>query len=283
MKVVRTYATSANIGPGFDCLGICFDIYNEYAFEKSSKYELVGFHKNYSKPKYNLIISAYEKVFDIKNKKLEYIKLTEVVKNIPNSRGLGSSASCIVAGILIANEILGNILDKDEIFQIASSIEGHPDNVAPLIFGGFTCSFMDEKYHTVKLNVSGNLKFKVLIPPFELKTSLARSVLPTNIQIKDAVFNISHAIGMIKGIEDGNMELIKISKKDVLHEPYRYQLIKGSKEVITLAEQNNAVCMISGAGSTLLMISDKTLDITYQDWKVVDVNISNIGAYIYEK
>ena len=142
---------------------------------------------------------------------------------------------------------------------------------------------MDEKYHTVKLNVSGNLKFKVLIPPFELKTSLARSVLPTNIQIKDAVFNISHAIGMIKGIEDGNMELIKISKKDVLHEPYRYQLIKGSNEVITLAEQNNAVCMISGAGSTLLMISDKTLDITYQDWKVVDVNISNIGAYIYEK
>ena len=283
MKVVRTYATSANIGPGFDCLGICFDIYNEYAFEKISKYELVGFHKNYSKPKYNLIISAYEKVFDIKNKKLEYIKLTEVVKNIPNSRGLGSSASCIVAGILIANEILGNILDKDEIFQIASSIEGHPDNVAPLIFGGFTCSFMDEKYHTVKLNVSGNLKFKVLIPPFELKTSLARSVLPTNIQIKDAVFNISHAIGMIKGIEDGNMELIKISKKDVLHEPYRYQLIKGSNEVITLAEQNNAVCMISGAGSTLLMISDKTLDITYQDWKVVDVNISNIGAYIYEK
>ena len=283
MKIVRTYATSANIGPGFDCLGICFDIYNEYAFEKSSKYELVGFHKNYSKPKYNLIISAYEKVFDIKNKKLEYIKLTEVVKNIPNSRGLGSSASCIVAGILIANEILGNILDKDEIFQIASSIEGHPDNVAPLIFGGFTCSFMDEKYHTVKLNVSGNLKFKVLIPPFELKTSLARSVLPTNIQIKDAVFNISYAIGMIKGIEDGNMELIKISKKDVLHEPYRYQLIKGSNEVITLAEQNNAVCMISGAGSTLLMISDKTLDITYQDWKVVDVNISNIGAYIYEK
>ena len=88
---------------------------------------------------------------------------------------------------------------------------------------------------------------------------------------------------MIKGIEDGNMELIKISKKDVLHEPYRYQLIKGSNEVITLAEQNNAVCMISGAGSTLLMISDKTLDITYQDWKVVDVNISNIGAYIYEK
>lgn len=283
MKIVRTYATSANLGPGFDCLGICFDIYNEYAFEKSDKYELLGFDKAFLNPKNNLIIYAYEKVFEIKNKKLEYIKLTEVVKNIPNSRGLGSSASCIVAGILIADAILNNILDKDEIFQIASSIEGHPDNVAPLIFGGFTCSFMDEKYHTVKLNVNERLKFKVLISPFELKTSLARSVLPTSIQIKDAVFNMSHAIGMIKGIELGDMELIKISKKDVLHEPYRYQLIKGSNDVIALAEQNNAVCMISGAGSTLLIISNKVLDITYQDWKVVDVDISNIGAYIYEK
>ena len=244
---------------------------------------MIGFDKDFLEPKNNLIIYAYEKVFEIKNKKLEYIKLTEVVKNIPNSRGLGSSASCIVAGILIADEILNNILDKDEIFQIASSIEGHPDNVAPLIFGGFTCSFMDEKYHTVKLNVNERLKFKVLIPPFELKTSLARSVLPTSIQIKDAVFNMSHAIGMIKGIELGDMELIKISKKDVLHEPYRYQLIKGSNDVIALAEQNNAVCMISGAGSTLLIISNKVLDITYQDWKVVDVDISNIGAYIYEK
>ena len=283
MKIVRTYATSANLGPGFDCLGICFDIYNEYTFEKSDKYELLGFDKDFLNPKNNLIIYAYEKVFEVKNKKLEYIKLTEVVKNIPNSRGLGSSASCIVAGILIADAVLNNILDKDEIFQIASSIEGHPDNVAPLIFGGFTCSFMDEKYYTVKLNVNENLKFKVLIPPFELKTSLARSVLPKSIQIKDAVFNMSHAIGMIQGIEKGDMELIKISKKDVLHEPYRYQLIKGSSDVIELAIQNSAVCMISGAGSTLLMISDKVIDITYQDWKVVDVNISNIGAYIYEK
>lgn len=283
MKIVRTYATSANLGPGFDCLGICFDIYNEYAFEKSDSYELLGFDSDFLDPKNNLIITSYEKVFSIKNKKLEYIKLTEVVKNIPNSRGLGSSASCIVVGILIANDILNNILDKDEIFQIASSIEGHPDNVAPLIFGGFTCSFMDDKYYTVKLDVNDKLKFKVLIPSFELKTSVARSALPKNIQIKDAVFNISHAIGMIKGIEKGDMDLIKVSKKDVLHEPYRYPLIKGSSDVINLAKEKNAVCMISGAGSTLLVISDKEIDITYQDWKVVDVNISNIGAYIYER
>ena len=283
MKIVRTYATSANLGPGFDCLGICFDIYNEYAFEKSNEYELSGFDSEFLIPSNNLIITSYEKVFELKNKKLEYIKLIEQTKLIPNSRGLGSSASCIVAGILIANDILDNILSQDEIFQIASSIEGHPDNVAPLIYGGFTCSFKDDKYYTIKLDVSSNLKFKVCIPPFELKTSLARSVLPKSIEIKDAVYNISHSIGMIKAIEKGDIDLIKICKKDVLHEPYRYPLINGSSDVIDLADKENAVCMISGAGSTLLLISDKVLDFKYNDWDIKDVNISNIGAYVYAK
>ena len=283
MKIVRTYATSANLGPGFDCLGICFDIYNEYAFEKSDKYELVGFDEEFLNPTNNLIITSYEKVFELKNKKLEYIKLIEQTKLIPNSRGLGSSASCIVAGILIANNVLNNILSQDEIFQIASSIEGHPDNVAPLIYGGFTCSFKDDKYYTIKLDVNSNLKFKVCIPPFELKTSLARSVLPKSIEIKDAVYNISHSIGMVKAIEKGDINLIRVCKKDVLHEPYRYPLINGSSDVISIADKENAVCMISGAGSTLLIISDKVLDINYSDWDIKDVNISNIGAYIYEK
>ena len=283
MKIVRTYATSANLGPGFDCLGICFDIYNEYAFEKSNEYELSGFDSEFLIPSNNLIITSYEKVFELKNKKLEYIKLIEQTKLIPNSRGLGSSASCIVAGILIANDILDNILSQDEIFQIASSIEGHPDNVAPLIFGGFTCSFKENDEFLKVQFVSSNLKFKVCIPPFELKTSLARSVLPKSIEIKDAVYNISHSIGMIKAIEKGDIDLIKICKKDVLHEPYRYPLINGSSDVIDLADKENAVCMISGAGSTLLLISDKVLDFKYNDWDIKDVNISNIGAYVYAK
>ena len=139
MKIVRTFATSANVGPGFDTLGICFDLYNEYEYSISSKYIIKEFKEKYCNPNRNLIIKSYEEVFKRLNKELIYITLKQVKQDIPTSRGLGSSASCIVSGILIANDILGNPLSKDEIFQIASDIEGHPDNVAPLIYGGFTC------------------------------------------------------------------------------------------------------------------------------------------------
>jgi len=285
MKVVRTFSTSANIGPGFDCLGICFDLYNEYSFEVNNKYVLEGFDDKYSNPEYNLIIQSYEKVFNKLNKKLIYVKLNQITQNIPTSRGLGSSASCIVSGIMIANDVLNNILSKDEIFQIASEMEGHPDNVAPLIYGGFTCSFKDEKYIKVELNINSNYNFLVCIPPFELSTALARSVLPKEILVKDAVFNMSHLVAMIKALENGDMELLKRGKKDLIHEPYRYKLIKDSDVVIDYANKNNTVCLISGAGSTLLLISKNKLDKIEQlsDWRFEEVKVNNKGAYIYEK
>ena len=159
MKVVRTFSTSANLGPGFDCFGICFDLYNDYSFEESDEYELINFAPKYSIPNNNLIINSYEKVFEVLNQNLKYIKLVQLEQNIPTSRGLGSSASCIVCGIMIANEVLGYPLSKEDIFQLASSIEGHPDNVAPLIFGGLTCSFKDEKYYKVDLKINDKFKF----------------------------------------------------------------------------------------------------------------------------
>ena len=180
MKIIRTFATTANIGPGFDAFGLCLDLYNDYSFEISSKYIIEGFDERFSDPKNNLIIQSYEKVFEVLNEPIIPIKLVELVQSIPTSRGLGSSASCILAGVLIANDILhnGNALSDDLIFQIASSIEGHPDNIAPLLFGGLTCSFKNDKYYTVKSEVSNRLKFTLCIPAFELKTADARKVLP---------------------------------------------------------------------------------------------------------
>ena len=107
MKVVRTFSTSANLGPGFDTLGICFNVYNEYYFYKNDKYDLVGYDEQYQSEKSNLIISSYEYVFKKLNKQIVYLYLEQLTQNIPNSRGLGSSASCIVAGVMIANDILG--------------------------------------------------------------------------------------------------------------------------------------------------------------------------------
>lgn len=285
MKVVRTFSTSANIGPGFDCLGICFDLFNDYSFEVSDEYLLTGFDNKYLDPSKNLIIKSYEEVFKKLNKDLVYIKLNQIAQNIPTSRGLGSSASCIVSGIMIANEVLNNILSKDEVFQIASELEGHPDNVAPLIYGGFTCSFKDDEYIKVELNVNQAYNFMVCIPPFELSTALARSVLPKEISVKNAVFNMSHLVAMIKALENGDMELLKRGKQDLIHEPYRYKLIKDSDVVIDYANKNNAVCLISGAGSTLLLISkDKINKIDcLNDWRFEEVKVNYKGAYVYEK
>ncbi len=280
MKVVRTYATSANLGPGFDTLGVCLDLYNEYLFEEQEEYELINFDEKFKTN--NLIIQSYEKVFEYVNELPRKIKLTESVINIPPARGLGSSASCIIAGILIANEILGNRLSIDEIFQLASSIEGHPDNVAAGIYGGLTCSFEEEQYYTVKYDINDSFNFYVCIPPFELKTIDARIVLPKMISMKEAVSNISHTASLLKAFETGNFDLLKISQKDYLHEPYRYPLIKG---VDGLKENlsEDTISMISGAGPTILLISKNELNISYLDWKIIPVKVNYQGAYIYEK
>jgi homoserine kinase len=283
MKIVRTYATSANLGPGFDAFGICLNLYNEYAFEVSNKYEINEFNEKYKNPENNLIIKSYEKVFNILNKKVIPIKLTELEHNIPTSRGLGSSASCIVSGVMIANNILGDILSIDDVFQIASDIEGHPDNVAPLIFGGLTCSFKNDKYYTVKCSPSNDFIYTVCIPSFELKTSVARSVLPENVKMADAVSNISHSVALIKALELGNMELLKQANIDKLHQDYRFPLINDSAYFINYAKNNPATCMISGAGPTILLISKESLNISYKDWKIIEQKVNNKGAYIYER
>lgn len=283
MKVVRTFATSANLGPGFDTLGICFNIYNEYSFEQSDAFLLEGFEDEFIDPNNNLIIQSYLKVFKKLNKEIINIKLKQLVQNIPTSRGLGSSASCIVAGVLIANDILGNILSTDEIFQIASSIEGHPDNVAPLIFGGMTCSFKNDIFKTIKFNISEIFNFTVCIPPFKLSTAKARSVLPKEVKMEEAVSNISHSIALIKALEIGNMDLLLDANIDKLHQNYRFPLINNSEYFINFAKENNIACMISGAGPTILLISDKKVNITYDDWKTFEVELNNQGAYIYEK
>lgn len=283
MKIIRTYATSANLGPGFDCFGICLNLYNEYAFEKSDAYEIKEFNEKFNTPFNNLIIKSYEEVFKRLNKNIIPIKLIEQVHNIPSSRGLGSSASCIVSGVMIANDVLGNVLSVDDVFQIASSIEGHPDNVAPLIFGGLTCSFKNDVFHTIKFRCDENYRFTVCIPSFELKTSVARSVLPKSISMADAVSNISHSVALIKALESGDMELLKVANIDKLHETYRLPLINGADYFKTFAKNNNATCMISGAGPTILLISKDSLNISLDDWKIIEQCVNNQGAYIYEK
>lgn len=285
MKIVRTFATSANIGPGFDTLGICYNVYNEYSFRISKSFYLENFKPEYSYPDSNLIIDSYKKTFEILNKELIKITLKEEIQNIPESRGMGSSASCIVAGVLIANEVLGNVLSKDEIFNIAASLEGHPDNVAPLIFGGFTSSYKSDKFYTNHLKVNSDYKFLLLVPPFKLSTKKAREVLPKQVDMHVATSNIANTISTIYALENGDIDHLIRANNDLLHEPYRLSLIENADIIKKIAKENNASAYISGAGPTMLVISKNDISnkFEFENWKKISVNINNKGAYVYEK
>ena len=250
-------ATSANVGPGFDCFGLAYSFYNEYKIEKSDKMLIEGCDPAFTK-KDNIFNVAFNETMKKLKKKGSFHVYYKPA--IPSSRGLGSSASVIVAGCKTANILYGGIkkLSDDEIFQIASKIEGHPDNVAPAIFGGLTAStkLNSGKFFHKKYKVSKKLHFTVLIPNFKTSTEMARKLLPRNYKKEEAVAMLSHSVLMIEALQSGNFDLLKTVCKDYIHEPYRKKLIKDYDYIKKTVEKNgDAVLLISGSGPTLLVIS----------------------------
>lgn len=282
MIKVKVPATSANLGPGFDVLGLAIDRYNIFTFVESAE----------SKEE-NLIYKSYRRVFEYLGKPLIPVKI-QVNDNIPIARGLGSSAACIVGGIMGANEILGKPLDKEDILKLATEIEGHPDNVAPAIYGGLVVSVMEgDKIHIAKLPIKNKLSFIALVPNFELSTSKAREVLPKRIDFKDGIYNVSRVSILLTALATGDSGLIKLGLQDKFHQPYRGKLIEGFDEIISAVNQKGALgCYLSGAGPTIMCIGpgeDNRLikDIQeyvkdeYPAWEVFVHKVDNIGALSY--
>ena len=260
-------ATSANLGIGFDCLGIALSLYDYFEIEESDKFILNGFIDNNVKD--NLFVKAYKKACRYKKDKASPLKVN-LKADVPISRGLGSSSCMIVGGIFAYNILHNNCLSKKEILELATAIEGHPDNVAPCIYGGL-CVSSDNK--TTLLKVSNKWHFGIWIPSYEVKTSEARKVLPTTYSREDVVSNVANAIKGIKALETFDLDNISSLNKDKIHEPYRKALIKDFKKYEKLAYQNGAKAfLISGSGSTCLSISDKDLlideSINYRNVKV---------------
>ncbi|MCR5647334.1 MAG: homoserine kinase [Acholeplasmatales bacterium] len=252
---VKVNATSANLCVGFDVLGLALDIQNVFTFEKSNDFEFYGFEEKYCNKEHNLVYDSYVKLFEKVNKKPIPVKIG-FSGDIPVSRGLGSSSSLIVGGVFAANHILGNPLSINECFDICASIEGHPDNVAPAIYGGLVASYkIEDKYYPNLYKVSDKLKFITIIPPFELSTEMARGVLPHELPYKDIVNNLSRIVNIPRAFNDGDLELINNLFNDKLHEPYRGKLIKGFNEVKELCNSKNVALCISGSGSTMLAIA----------------------------
>lgn len=252
---IKVPATCANIGPGFDTMGIALNIYNEFKVEKSKKLDFGNVPKEFASKK-NLFYIAYKKTCKVLKKDSNFT--LNIVDNIPISRGLGSSASLIVAGALAANKLNGNKLSKDEIFQICCEIEGHPDNVSAALYGGLCACISDnKKYICGKFNIGRKLNFTVIIPDYRLSTTASRKVLPKKYDRADSVFNISRSIYMACGLKNENMDLIKLGAHDKIHEPYRKKLIKNFDKLKNICEKHGAAFVLSGAGPTCIAISNK--------------------------
>lgn len=296
MITVKIPATSANIGAGFDSLGLAVTLYNELHIEESEQ-TLIRSLDGVDIPmdESNLVWTTMKHLFELCGKKLYGVRIGQV-NRIPLSRGLGSSSACIVGGMLGANQLMGGVLSKQDLIDLAATIEGHPDNTTPALMGGFVAAVFDGKHvHFVRQELHTDLKFAALIPDFELKTSLARSVLPKVIGHKDAVFNLSRAALMSASLTTGSYHNLRIAADDRLHQNYRIPLISGAQEAMRMLDEEGAYCTyVSGAGSTLMSICPgedadfyfrmrKRLDGTgYENWKIVMLDADNIGAICVE-
>ena len=258
MIQVKIPATSANLGPGFDTLGLALDLYNIFIFrEKSKGIEISGFDPKYDFDN-NLVYSSMLRTFEKIDFYPQGISI-EAKINIPISRGLGSSAACILGGVLGANALAGEPLSKEEVFKLAVEIEGHPDNIAPALFGGLVTSIMEDgEVFYNKIEIHKGIKYVAIIPDFTLSTKAAREVLPRQISYKDGVYNTGRVALLISALSNGRFDLLKYGFKDKLHQPYRSELIKGFDEIISLSYDLNALgAYLSGAGPTIMVLIDE--------------------------
>ena len=261
MIKVRVPATSANLGVGYDCMGLALDDYATVTFEVIAHgLEILGCEEAYCNED-NLFYQAFLEGLKYMNETVPGIRIT-VDTDIPYARGLGSSATCIVAGLAGANALFQNRMNRYELFDLATRMEGHPDNIAPAIFGGLCVSFMEEgNPNMIRYGVKRDLQFVTMIPDYEVSTKSAREVLPNNMSYAQAVYQMGRCAALAKAIEIGNAMIMKRACKDQMQEPYRKELIPEYADVNKLCEDAGMITMyISGSGSTMIALTQEEVD-----------------------
>lgn len=260
MMRLRAPATSANLGPGFDALGLALSLYDRFEAEEADRLEISGCPPGLAGPD-NLFARAYRRGIEELGRPFRGLSL-RIEAEIPIARGLGSSAACIAAGLLAASRLSGKgdtrwgELGRDRLLSLAAELEGHPDNVVPALLGGFCASVVEGgRVEAVRAEPGPGLAFHALVPPFELSTSLARAALPASLPFKDAVFNVGRAALVTAAFLSGDYGKLKCACVDRLHEPYRAPLVAGFGELVAGARAAGALAVfLSGAGPTVMAL-----------------------------
>lgn len=259
---VKVPASTANLGPGFDSLGMALSLYAWIEMSESRSGETVfRFYgdgmEGLPSDKSNLLYKVAQLVFDQAGVSVPELEIS-MYSDIPLARGLGSSATAIIAALVAANALIGGPLSDDELFQLATRLEGHPDNVGASLFGGIVVAAWDgETAHYARIEPNARLETLVAIPAFELATEKARHALPSQLAMADAVFNVGRSSLLVAALASGELGLIRHAMKDRLHQPYRAPLIPGMTEILERATEFGALgSALSGAGPTLIAFVD---------------------------
>lgn len=297
MKIsVKVPASTSNLGPGFDCIGMALPIYNTITIEETvlpgtgieinvlndseTSNDLLMDHMPMDEN--SIIYKAVELLYNSIGQTPSELKIT-VQSQIPIARGLGSSASVIVGGLLAANELLGHPADEVALLSIATEVEGHPDNVTPSIVGGLVLTSLEDDGSVVyrKLNWPEEWQITVCIPDYELSTEISRSVLPKEVPMQDAIFNAKRLGMLIQAINTKDAELMKMALQDRLHQPYRMKLVPGLDKIMdNLKHEENVLgCVLSGAGPAIIVISqknnlEKIKSIINDTWEEMNVKVN---------
>lgn len=293
MVEVRVPATSANMGAGFDCFGIALSLYNIIRVKEIDEGLII---KNIDSDEYiptgknNLIYRSVNRVFDEVGYEKKGLMITQK-SSIPMTRGLGSSSACIVGGLIAGNIISGRKLTTQKLFELATEIEGHPDNVCPALFGGFCISCRDDEVLTRKtIRVLNDIKFIAFVSEYFVVTNKSRKLLPDKVSLKDATYNLSHAAAFAVSLATGDYKNINIFSKDRLHQHYREEIIDDMTDIFNVCGNFGAYgTFLSGSGPTIIAMVDsknKEFITKIQDYfrknnikrRCIELSVDNVGA-----
>lgn len=262
---VKAPATTANLGSGFDAVGMALDLYNEVELGESDRTVItVDGEGSDTLPcdTSNLVYRSIERVASFAGLTVPAL-CVKCTNRVPLARGMGSSAAAIVAGMVAANAALEANLTAEEILGLAVEVEGHPDNVAPALYGGVvvTCTEGVQGIRSVVLEAPDDLVAAIAIPSFRLSTAKARAVFPETVPHCDAVFNLGRAALLIASLQQRKYDLLSASMADRLHQPYRAPLVPGFGEVIQAAINAGALgAAMSGAGPSVIALCTDRVD-----------------------